>query len=142
MGKKLLSMFRDVLTFKQAINITDEQLDKDNAFSCHGQFVLKDKTFSYIIFSNQAASFITVEFATKIEVRKAREIDVYKAVNKTNESCPSLKCVLDKLVESTAYLTFSVELSASEFQDLSPIRDMLDILPGGGVFFLENLKKR
>ncbi|WP_234013660.1 hypothetical protein, partial [Cronobacter dublinensis] len=61
-------------------------------------------------------------------------------VNKTNETCPALKCVIDKIVDKKVYLTFSVEVSARKFNDLNAISDMLDILPGGGVFFLDSLK--
>ncbi|EOY5382900.1 hypothetical protein AUN02_02930 [Cronobacter sakazakii] len=140
MENKLLDLFANLLEEREATDVTAKDNVEDNIVSRHGRFKIKGKSLSYIIFAGPSASFVTVEYATEIDINKKKEIDIYKAVNKTNETCPALKCVIDKIVDKKVYLTFSVEVSARKFNDLNAISDMLDILPGGGVFFLDSLK--
>ena len=108
-------------------------------FKAHGGFSIEDGKYLYIYMSTETYSFMSVEYRVLIQ-HKSTAIQLYKAANNVNNTCPGLKCVIDKYSTKDVHLSFSMETSSKGDLNINGLVDGLDILPTGGVFFLDSLK--
>ncbi len=142
MNQKLLNDFIEALkTEHNASDIESDPNENDGELRTHGTFKIKERKFSFICFFSKESSFMSVEFPLKIDVtgKNKSAIKLYKAANSVNNTCPGMKCVVDKHTEKEVYLTFSSEITSSSLSDFSQLIDMLDVLPTGGMFFINGL---
>lgn len=144
MTQQLLNDFiEEIKTNHNASDIENAPNEKDGEIRTHGTFKIKERKYSFICFFSKESSFMSVEFPLKIELKGKNKspIRLYKAANSVNNTCPGMKCIIDKNTEKEVFLTFSTEITSSKISDFSQLVNMLDVLPTGGLFFLNGLQR-
>jgi len=126
----------DASDIERSQNVTD-----DGDTRVHGEFKIKEKKFLFLCFFSKESSFMTVEFPLKLDIKNKSALKIYQAANSVNNTCPGMKCVVDKQKEKSVFLTFSTEITASSLSDFTQLIDMINVLPSGGMFFLNGLSQ-
>nr|WP_308530420.1 hypothetical protein [uncultured Serratia sp.] len=142
MNQQLLNEFFGVLKEKyDAVDLEDNTNEKDGVIITHGSFKINERKYSFNCYFSKESSFMGVEYSLKINTNNKPLIKLYKAANSVNNQCPGMKCVIDSNTAKVVYLTFSTEIVSSKLDNYRQLVEMLDVLPTGGMFFLNGLKK-